>query len=343
MGQPQSSATISPIAQWVDVDAQVFNEVIRPRGRPAIMKGLVKAWPAVAAAQQSDSCFAAYLADFQTGPEIPFFEATPASAGRFVYNERVDGFDFERKSASFDHFIDRVLHAGSIDDPTLYAGSLSIPGYFTAFARDNSLAGTIRGSPVLNSIWIGNRTRIAPHYDNTENIACVVAGQRRFTLFPIEAYADLYVGPLDLTPAGQPISMVDGQHPDFSRYPRYREALAVAEQATLEAGDAIYIPTLWWHGVEALSPFNVLVNYWWRDVPGYFGSPADSLLHCLLTLRDLPVAQRARWKAVFDHLIFETSGPAFDHLPEAARGIFGELTPERAALIRRFLVDRLAS
>ena len=32
-------------------------------------------------------------------------------------------------------------------------------------------------------------------------------------------------------------------------------------------GDAIYIPPLWWHHVESLGQFNVLVNYWYRTGP----------------------------------------------------------------------------
>src|SRR3546814_2525666 len=57
--------------------------------------------------------------------------------------------------------------------------------------------------------------------------------------------------------------MVDLAAPDLTRYPRFAEALAHAMTAELEPGDAIYIPGLWWHDVQAAGPFNVLVNYWW--------------------------------------------------------------------------------
>jgi len=90
---------------------------------------------------------------------------------------------------------------------------------------------------VIESIWLGNRTCIAPHFDNTENLACVVGGRRRFTMFPPEQIRNLYVGPLDLTPAGQPISLVDVRNPDLSRFPRFAEALAAAEVAELAPGD----------------------------------------------------------------------------------------------------------
>ena len=82
---------------------------------------------------------------------------------------------------------------------------------------------------VAPRIWIGNRIRVAPHYDLKENVAVCVAGRRRFTLFPPHAVSALYPGPLELTPAGTPVSMVDLAEPDLTAHPRFPEALAVSE------------------------------------------------------------------------------------------------------------------
>ncbi len=71
----------------------------------------------------------------------------------------------------------------------------------------------------LFSVWVGNRTRIAAHQDVPDNIACVAVGHRRFTLFPPEQLRNLYIGPLELTPAGQPVSLVDFAAPDYDRFP----------------------------------------------------------------------------------------------------------------------------
>jgi hypothetical protein len=261
--------------------------------------------------------------------------------GRFFYNAAMDGFNYTVKRAPLRDLLDRLIQA--LDDPEasfMYAGSLSIAGYVPDFARSNSLRSLIPATTVAESIWIGNRTLIAPHYDNTENIAVCVAGRRRFTLFPTEQIANLYPGPPDFTPAGQTISQVDIRHPDFSRFPLYAQALEAAEVAELEPGDALYIPTLWWHGVESLTAFGVLVNYWWRDVADEVESPANTLLHAALSLKDLPPAQKARWKAIFDHLVF---GAPLPDLPDTARTLFaGPLTPQQAAAVRAFLVKSLA-
>jgi ribosomal protein L16 Arg81 hydroxylase len=112
-------------------------------------------------------------------------------------------------------------------------------------------------------LWIGNAAKIATHNDPIDNVAVVAAGRRRFTLFPPEAEANLYMGPEHPTPAGTPVSMVHVTAPDWERFPLFERALAVAEEAELSPGDAVFIPRDWFHHVEALERFNVLVNYWW--------------------------------------------------------------------------------
>ena len=190
-------------------------------------------------------------------------------------------------------------------------------------------------------IWIGNRSRIAPHYDESDNIACVVGGTRRFILFPPEQVTNFYVGPLDQTIAGQPISMVDLHDPDYARFPLFREAEKHALVAELGPGDAIYIPALWWHGVEASGPLNVLVNYWWKVGPADAGSPTHALGHGLLTISHLPERERRAWRAMFDHFVFRLDSDPVGHIPEEARGILGQSTPELRQRMKQFLMQAL--
>jgi oxalate decarboxylase/phosphoglucose isomerase-like protein (cupin superfamily) len=60
------------------------------------------------------------------------------------------------------------------------------------------------------------------------------------------------------------VSMVHVTAPDFERHPRFAEAMKVAQVSELSPGDAIFIPRDWYHHVEALERFNMLVNYWWQ-------------------------------------------------------------------------------
>jgi len=182
---------------------------------------------------------------------------------------------------------------------------------------------------------------VAPHFDLPDNIACVVAGRRRFTLFPPAQVANLYIGPLDLTPAGQPVSLVDHTRPDLERFPRYAQALEHAQVFELEAGDALFLPSQWWHGVESLEPISALVNFWWRQSPAFMDTPLNTLMLALLSLRDLPPAQRDAWRALFDHYVFDADEHTAAHLPPAARGILAPMNDTSARQLRAALLNRL--
>jgi hypothetical protein len=190
-------------------------------------------------------------------------------------------------------------------------------------------------------LWVGNASRVAPHYDEADNIACVVGGRRRFVLFPTDQVQNLYVGPLDRTIAGQPISMVDLDAPDYERFPNFREAERHALIADLGPGDAIYIPALWWHAVEASGPLNVLVNYWWQDEPTDADSPLHAVAHGLLSVGHLADRKRDRWRTLFDHYVFRANGDPAEHMPERARGVLAKSTSELRQFIARFIVQRL--
>jgi hypothetical protein len=331
------------MTEWSTVDPDEFRNTIRARNRPAVLRGVVRDWPATRAGLESPRSLADYLRTFYSGHAAPVFEGPASIQGRFFYNETMDGFNFQSSRALISNVLDRLCRElGNASAPSLYSGSVALPIYFPGFNTVNHLRSLVTAESVRESIWIGNRTCIAAHFDAIENLACVIAGRRRFTLFSPDQIKNLYVGPLDLTPAGQPITLVDIRQPDLERFPRYAEAAKVAEVAVLEPGDAIYIPALWWHNVEGLEDFNVLVNYWWRDVPEYFDSPSNALLSCLLAIKSLPASQRRDWKALFDYLIFQTDGPALEHLPPAVRGLFGDLTQANAERIREILLKNLS-
>jgi hypothetical protein len=153
---------------------------------------------------------------------------------------------------------------------------------------------------------------------------------------------NLYIGPLDNTPAGAPISLVKVSDPDLEKYPRYADALAAAQFAELDPGDVIYIPYMWWHGVQALESFNILVNYWWNDhEPRSQVHPSTALAFAWITFMDMPPEHRARWKDMFDHYIFGEG--AMDHVPPHARGVMGELDDKQLAQVRQMLARALAA
>lgn len=306
---------------------------------PILIRGLVSGWPVVKCALQSAAKVDEHLRQFYQGASVGVFRGDAAIEGRYFYNENLTGFNFERYMDKLDRVLDSILEQceGS-DSSSYYVGSTTIDSCLPGFRSVNEL--DFGDLNPLASIWIGNRSRIAAHYDVPDNIACVAAGRRRFTLFPPDQLENLYVGPLDFTPAGQQVSLVDFHRPDFQRFPRFRTALENAVTVDMCPGDALFIPSMWWHHVESLESLNVLVNYWWRKSPDYLGPPIDVLYHALLSLRDLPPGQKKAWRGILDHYIFNES-TSLDHIPVKSRGALGELNNERARKLRALLLNRL--
>jgi hypothetical protein len=167
---------------------------------------------------------------------------------------------------------------------------------------------------------------VSSHYDAFENVACVVAGVRRFTLYPPEAIGKLYVGPIDNTMAGQPVSMAAAASPaEAAKFPMFEEVRDQALTAELQPGDALFVPKLWWHQVESLAPFNGLVNYWWDAFSYGPDAPYTSLLLSMITIAERPLPERQAWKAFFDHYVFRTGGHPLAHLPAERHGLLGPL------------------
>ncbi len=314
-------------------------EALRP-AEPLVLRGLVADWPAVRAARASATGAIDYLRRFYAGATVNAVRLDARHRGRVFYNDALDGFNFETFRARLDAVLDELQAlAGENEPETLYVGSTTVETCLPGFRAENDLA-VINQDPLV-SIWLGNRSRVAAHYDLPDNIACCVAGRRRFTLFPPGQVANLYPGPVDFTPAGQTISMVDFHAPDFERHPRFAAALEQAQVAELEPGDALVIPSLWWHHVEAGDDFNVLVNYWWRRSPAWMDPPANVLDYALLALRDLPAEQRAAWQELFRYYVFEFDGERVAHLPADRRGVLGPLDEMQARRLRARINQRL--
>ncbi len=311
-------------------------------GKPLVLRGLLSDWPLVEHGQLGTAAAVDYLSRFSRDQGIVAFRGHPGIGGRFFYNEDLSGFNFDRVNASLDDLLSEFRsRKGDAAEPSLYVGSTPVRQCFPGMLDENTLAWGVPGP--LVSIWMGSRTRIAAHFDFPDNLAGVVAGRRRFLLFPPDQVKNLYVGPVDFTPAGQVISLVDSECPEQAQFPRYRDALAAAQVAELAPGDAIFIPSLWWHQVEGLDDFNVLVNYWWRSVPVWKGNPMDALVHCLLAFNGMPAGQKEAWRALFDYFLFERDSgvESHPHIPPQSLGILGDIDETTAAQLRAMLRSRL--
>jgi hypothetical protein len=309
--------------------------------RPFVVRGGFAHWPVVQAARQSDVDLARYLMGLYNGVRLGLFEMAPEVRGRVFYaDETLRSFNFKRHAATLDQVLTGLLGlVHTPEPPGLYVGSTTVEAVLPGFLDANGIG--LGERDALVSLWLGNRTRIAAHYDLPDNFAVVAAGRRRFTLFAPGQLHNLYMGPLDPTPAGQPVSLVDFQEPDLERFPRFAQAWEAGEQAVLEPGDALFIPSMWFHHIEGLDAVNLLINAWWRQMPAHVDSPLSTLRLALMTLRDLPENERRIWAHHFEHFVFGADATTWAHIPEAARGLLGPIDEALSRQARAHLLNQL--
>jgi hypothetical protein len=312
-----------------DIDAagmtqERFQRDIVAACRPVVLRGLVSAWPAVNAARLSPAAFRDYLSGFDVGGQMDAFVGDPAIGGKYYYGDGPDGFNFERRRMTLRAALEMMAASpGGSNAATVYAGSLPVERFLPGFAANNAMP--LLPAPVEGRIWLGHVSNVSSHYDTLDNLACVVAGRRRFTLYAPELTARLYVGPIDNTMAGQPVSLAASSPPDPARYPLFETVRDQALVAELEPGDVLYLPKLWWHQVEATAPFNALVNYWWDAFSAGPDAPYTTLLLAMIAIAERPQAEREAWRAFFDHYVFRTGGHPLAHLPPQQHGLLGPL------------------
>ena len=302
--------------------ADAFLREVVETCEPVVLRGLVRHWPAAQAA--SPAAFRDYAARFDAGGEVEAFFGDPIIAGKYYYKDDLAGFNFTRRKMRFGVALDTAIR--HLDEPgsqSVYIGSVPVNTYLPDFAAENPMP--LLPPSVEPRIWLGHASTVSFHYDTVDNLACVIAGTRRFTLYSPLLIDSLYVGPIDNTMAGQPVSLAASSLPDAAKYPKFEAVRDQALSAELGPGDAIYMPKLWWHQVEGLSPFNGLVNYWWDGFSAGPDAPNTALLLSMITVSERPEAERRAWKALFDHYVFREQGHPLAHLPAERHGLLGPL------------------
>jgi hypothetical protein len=306
-----------------------------------LLKGLVKEWPVVAASEQSNGDVVEYINKYYQGMPVNVGIGDEGCNGRLFYNKEFTNLNFKIETNKLNHFLSGLLATVNDEESTSrYLGSTQIDKLLPQFRLENDLAAIAQYKP-LASIWLGNKSIIAAHQDMPSNIACCISGRRRFTLFPPEQVENLYIGPLDKTPAGQPISLIDFHQPDWKKFPKFKQALKYAQVAELAPGDALLLPSMWWHHVEGLDDFNVLINYWWQSLPTHMGAPIDAMYHALLNIKNLPKDQKKAWQAMFNHYVFNDDPDALAHIPKQALGILDVNNEIATRKMRAMLLNKL--
>ena len=331
--------SIQQITELSSKDPDLIREGFQS-GRPFIVRQLHSEWILVKKGKESETELKKYLHECSLKRDFVYAIGEPEQNGKIFYNKDMGVNFVERKAAlkTVLGYFDEIREAE--EDVALYLSSLEIHKYF-----ENLLTETpsyLNENQYRAGLWIGNKIQVPLHNDFPNNVACVIGGRRKFTLIPPNQFENLYVGPIDFTPAGRAVSMVDLQNPDLDKYPKFAVALEHALTAELSPGDIIYIPSMWWHAVEGLDDFNVLLNFWWRENPTFLGGPDAAMKLAIATIRDLPHQEKQHWKQLFEYYIFNNSEENIAHIPEKSRGVLGRINSDLARKIKSYLLEVLS-
>jgi len=188
------AATDARVEERAAVDAATFAAEVATSSTPIVLRGQVSHWASVRAGLDGDRAIAAYLAGLGNGGQpMEVLIGGPEFGGRFFYRgDQLEGFNFHREKASLGALLNELLRLSALPENArhiLYANAATAPEHLPGWSAANPLDMPMGGA--VPRLWIGNGTQTATHYDGSTNLACVVAGQRRFTLFPPDQVGNL--------------------------------------------------------------------------------------------------------------------------------------------------------
>ncbi|KAF2140790.1 uncharacterized protein K452DRAFT_230005 [Aplosporella prunicola CBS 121167] len=266
------------------------------RNRPFVVRGGAADWPAV---RKWD---AAYLSSVM-GSAAVNVAMTPAGNADALVRDPVGSGEllfvkpFETREPFADvlrRIAEQELH-GTDPDVVRYAQTQNdnLRNEYLALAEDvpasvpfARIALAQPQGPDAVNFWLGNaRSTTALHRDNYENVYVQVCGRKHFALLPAlaaaavaerEAIAATYVPEdgsevkklvpqRDDPPAKVLWPTLDPDSPSYSSANAFAEC-APAMHVTLEPGDMLYLPALWYHKVsQSTSDEGICcaVNYWY--------------------------------------------------------------------------------
>jgi Cupin-like domain len=219
---------------------------LRRTGRPVLLDDLLEDWPR--RAEVSLPRLRERFADRR----LPILST---KGGRLECDVNTGvAFDTMR----FGDYIDRLTNGERID---AYLAS-PVDSWLPELKEDMPPPIYCRDVPWRNArLWLSAPgTSVPLHRDVAQNIFIQLVGRKRFLLYPPAAAPWLYSNRFRSALANY--SRVDPERPDYATFPLSRAVQPV--EVVLGPGDAMYLPSRWWHHVRSLD-VSLSVNFWWAD------------------------------------------------------------------------------
>ncbi len=304
---------------------------------PAILRGFARSLPMYSHFLSNAAGLLSHIEKSCNSTKLVMLESATQFHGLIGYRETQSRLSFDRVRVNTSTFFDRLRRSMTADiAPTMSLQSTRVDDFFYDLLPEVNLD---VWPEVVPRLWIGNQTRVPAHIDDAHNIAVNIVGTRVFRLLPPSCLSELYVGSVEYTPSGAAISLLDLAEIDCKAFPRAASLESKLLTVTLNPGDAIYIPPLWWHQVNAQANLNILLNYWKGgsiEKPSRF-TPFQALYLSALVLKNRSATDKASWREFYEYYVFGDEAIVSDHIDPKVQGILGALNDEEVA----FHIDRI--
>jgi lysine-specific demethylase 8 len=213
--------------------------------KPVIIKNGITHWPAFE--KWRDVNYLTNLAGFRTVPiELGSkYDSENWSQGLFKFEEFLRLYFVEPNK---DREVAYLAQHDLFEQIPRLKNDIKIPEYCAISESD----------PVIKA-WIGPKNTISSmHTDPKQNLLCQVFGEKLLILAAPENSKNLYPhdGILNNT------SQIDPTNLNFKEFPLSKNVKFL--KVHLKAGDILFIPKLWWHYVQSLTP-SASVSFWFQS------------------------------------------------------------------------------
>ncbi|XP_023288250.1 jmjC domain-containing protein 5 [Orussus abietinus] len=236
------------VKQYYEPSMETFYRDIFARKTPAILAGCLKHWKALTLWRNAD-----YLM------RVAGTRTVPIEIGSRYTEE-----DWTQHLVSFSDFLQTHISrknnkVGYLAQHPLFEQipelkeDFAVPEYCSFSEGEEDVT-----PPDINA-WFGPSGTVSPlHYDPKYNLLCQVFGYKRIILYSPEDTPNLYPYETRLLCN---TAQVDPGHPDFEKWPKFRNAKGLI--CYLGPGEMLFIPPKWWHYVVALTA-SFSVSFWWN-------------------------------------------------------------------------------
>lgn len=225
---------LKPIPRVKAIGKETFlKEYFFPQ-QPVVMENLSESWPA------REKWNFEYFRKKAGDIVVPLYDGKPAKGNQKSH--------IVAQKMKMSKYID-ILKAGPTDLRMFFFNLLqNSPDLIKDFKYPDIGVKFFKRLPVL---FVGGEgAKVLMHYDMdlANNFHFNFAGTKKFILYPPSETKYLYKVPFSIVS----MEAIDMDNPDFKKFP----ALAKAKgfEVTLNHGDALFIPSKWWHFVKYETP-----------------------------------------------------------------------------------------